>query len=315
MLDRVECPGQIRVQDPSTLAAIAAQRLEDDLDRVVAAAAGPESVGSRLEPGLPFGFQRVLHACLLHAVSDHGNPEWALLLRVPCLGNEHPLDRTGFPGLGMAVQTLRQLHPFRGGQRDLPIDARRLAASIALRDLPHADERVGAAAQHQLLQIADLLQIPVPRRLEDPLPQSPYVVLMGTPGDGVPVEDGVLRSVHVEGRHRDREAVSRHRCPTCPSVPALRRRSVKGSPGPRQLPFGPGRRPYPAGYARRPRRERPCCPGFPLPFGAPALASWTVLRPPRSWASLTVGLPGLSPDLDGVVTFRTAETRPGVGAL
>ena len=33
--------------------------------------------------------------------------------------------------------------------------------------------------------------------------------------------------------------------------------------------------------------------------------------PPGSWASLTVGLPGRRPDLDGVVTFRTAETRPG----
>jgi hypothetical protein len=52
-------------------------------------------------------------------------------------------------------------------------------------------------------------------------------------------------------------------------------------------------------------------PGFPSPFGIPALASWTVLRPPGSWASLAVGLPGQSPDPDGVFTFRTVEIRPG----
>jgi len=41
------------------------------------------------------------------------------------------------------------------------------------------------------------------------------------------------------------------------------------------------------------------------------LACWTVLRPPGSWAFLTVGLPDARPDPDGVVTFRTAEIRPG----
>jgi hypothetical protein len=50
---------------------------------------------------------------------------------------------------------------------------------------------------------------------------------------------------------------------------------------------------------------------FPAAFRLPAFACWTILRPPRSWASLTVGLPGLNPDHDGVVTFRTVETRPG----
>ena len=100
-------------------------------------------------------------------------------------------------------------------------------------------------------------------------------------------------------------------CLTCPSVPALQPWSVKGSPDPRQLPFGPGRHLYPAGYAGRPRRVRPCCPGFPSPFDAPAFASWIVLLPPRNWASLTVGLPDQRPDPDGVVTFRTVEIRPG----
>src|SRR6266699_21542 len=99
---------------------------------------------------------------------------------------------------------------------------------------------------------------------------------------------------------------------TCPSVPVPWLQSVPGSPGPRQLPFGPGMPPVSgrlcgAGHGGRGHH----CPGFPPPFGAPAFASWTVLRPPGSEAFLTVGLPGTCPDPDGVVTFRTAETRPG----
>jgi hypothetical protein len=39
----------------------------------------------------------------------------------------------------------RHLHPGLGGQRDLAIDPRRLAAFIALRRLPHADQRVAPA--------------------------------------------------------------------------------------------------------------------------------------------------------------------------
>ena len=281
MRNRVECPGQVRVQDPPALAAVAAQRLEDGLDRVVAAPARPESVRSRLEPGLPLGFQRVFHASLLRAIRDHGNAERALLLRT-CFRDEHPPDGPGFPGLGVTVQPPRQLSPVAGGQRDLPVDARRLAASVALRDLPHADQRVGQAPQHQLLQVTDLLPVLLPRRLEDPLPQPPYLVLAGAPVNGVPVENRVLRSVHFEGWHRKSECMCHHLCLTCPSVPVPWLQSVKGSPGPRQPPFGPGNaciRPVMRGG---PRRARPSCPGFPPPFGAPAFASWTVLRPPGS---------------------------------
>jgi len=41
---------------------------------------------------------------------------------------------------------------------------------VALAGLPHADQRVGSAAQQQLLQIAHLSQVACLRRLEDPLP-------------------------------------------------------------------------------------------------------------------------------------------------
>jgi hypothetical protein len=51
----VERLGQIRVQRPQPPRASALDDLIDGLDRVVAAAAGPESIGLRLEPGLPLG--------------------------------------------------------------------------------------------------------------------------------------------------------------------------------------------------------------------------------------------------------------------
>ena len=61
------------------------------------------------------------------------------------------------------------------------------------------------------------------------------------------------------------------------------------------------------------RRTRSSCPGFLAPFGSPAFASWTILLPPRTSASLTVGPPAASSRLDpgGVPTFHWHETRPG----
>jgi hypothetical protein len=61
------------------------------------------------------------------------------------------------------------------------------------------------------------------------------------------------------------------------------------------------------------RRTRPPCPSFLPPFGTPAFASWTILFPPGSSASLTAGLPAAltRPDPDGVPTFRWHEARPG----
>ncbi len=68
VIDAVERSGQIGVEYPSTLCALTAQRLEDGLDGVVAAAPRPKPIGPRFEARLPLGFQRVLHASLLHAI-------------------------------------------------------------------------------------------------------------------------------------------------------------------------------------------------------------------------------------------------------
>src|SRR5437588_58575 len=90
-------------------------------------------------------------------------------------------DRTG------PTPPPRQLRPPWVSHHDFPVDPGGLAASVPLRHLPHAEQRVAPASQHQLLQIADPFQVPVPRRLEDPLPQPPYVVLVGRPVNGLPV--------------------------------------------------------------------------------------------------------------------------------
>jgi len=79
------------------------------------------------------------------------------------------LTGSAFPDGGMVLQLLRQIHPFLGGHHDHPVDACGPAASVSLRHLPHAHERVGKAPQHQLLQLADLPEVLVLRRLEDSL--------------------------------------------------------------------------------------------------------------------------------------------------
>ena len=48
------------------------------------------------------------------------------------------------------------------GQHHLTVDARRRATGIALGHPPHADQRVGAGTEHQLLQAADPVRGPPP---------------------------------------------------------------------------------------------------------------------------------------------------------
>ena len=126
----------------------------------------------------------------------------------------HPLDRPGLSRLRPVLHPVGQLGLLRGSQRDLAVDAGRLAASVDLRDPPHADQRVGAGAEHQLLQIADLVQVPCLCRREDPLPQTPYVILGLLPVDRQPVGDSSSGPFTTA-----RPAACAVACPTCPSVP------------------------------------------------------------------------------------------------
>ena len=193
----------------------------------------------------------------------------------------------------------RHLRPVRRGQGDLAVDPGRPTPSVALGHLPHADQRVRPGPQHHLLQRPDPGPVLLPRRLEDPAPQPRYVLLVGPPVDGVPVEH-VLGSVHRVGVQ------------LAPRFARPSASAFKGSPAHVSALSGPaawtGIRPVP----RDGRLEqRPSLSRVPLPFGHrhPLLGHPV---PPGVSAPLTIGLPDPhGPDPDGVSTFRACETRPG----
>jgi len=273
----------------------------------MAATPGPEPVGARLEPRFPLRFQRVGDSGLSHPVGHHRDPQGTLF--AVRFRDEHPLDRSGLPGRRVPVASHRQRRPSRGGQRDLPVNARGLAASIVLRHPPNTVQRVRLAPQHQLLQATDPLEVPHLRRLEDPPPQPSYVFLDLFPAHvfplQVPAKVVVVWSVHrgVQLAHTFR------RC---------HRRPLKGSPGPRQHPAsGPA-------PGRSPRGIRPVIPtlpseetgacwvGFLLPFGhRHSLLGPSCSRHRRS-ASLAVGPPRPTciSDQSGIATFHMRKTRP-----
>ena len=70
--------------------------------------------------------------------------------------------------------------------------------------------------------------------------------------------------------------------------------------------------PYPVSYAGQPAEGQSLRPGFLLPFGYRHFASWVFLPPLMIWAFLAVGLPDTTsyPDIIGIITLRTSETRP-----
>lgn len=95
MVDPVERRRQFRIKDPYPLGPWALAGGIDRLDRIMAATAWSEPIGSRLEPCLPLRFQRMERDRLQRAVSDHWYPE-ALTgdghLR-PLLGRAERADR------------------------------------------------------------------------------------------------------------------------------------------------------------------------------------------------------------------------------
>src|SRR6185436_5966073 len=161
---------------------------------------------------------------------------------------------------------------------------------IALRRLPHAQQRVAPAPQHQLLQVPERAQVPLPRRREDPLTQPPYVVLVEPPIDGVPAQGIVRRSVHHEVSNLPSDTggnVLPHRftahLPTSASLSGPRH----SGPVSGQLPGN--------GYLE----EQPRSLRFPVGFRPPAFASWTSCSRqedsaiPYGWPTGTANRPGL----------------------
>ncbi len=171
-------------------------------------------------------------------------------------------------------------------------------------DLPHAHQRVRQAAQHQLLQIPDLLEISRLRSLENPLSQARYIIL-GIP----PPEIGAgsrdcppVRSPLSRRSQPPRPRRLRSWCPTCPSVrlpPTKdRQRLTRSTSAPFRVRATKG--PYPASYAGTAAGGADHVgPGFLLPFGC---RRW-LLGPSCSRTglgpSLTVGLPAIAGPVRG----------------
>ena len=267
----------------------------------MAATARPQPIRPRFEPGLPLGFQRARRQGLQRPVGDHGNPQAAPF---PArFRDEHPLDRPGPPRGRAALQPGRHVGFLPACQHDPPVDPGRLAASVDLRHPPHAHQSGRTGPEHQLLQITDPSQVPRLRRREDPLPQTPYVILGLAPIHGIPARRNVLRSVH---HHRGIQLAHRFRCP-CPS--SLSRAHLTASAPFRARAPGPvsGQLSGTASGGASHHVPVSCC------LSATGIRFSVTLFPPGSWAFLTVGLPGttLRPDPDGVSTFHTCEIRPG----
>src|SRR4051812_22569025 len=232
------------------------------------------------------------------AVGDHWNAERAAF----SIGLRHisAPDRQRIPGGDRPVHPHRHLRPILRGQRQLPVDAGSPTPSVALRHLPHADQRVRPGTQHHLLQRPDPRPVLFPRRLEDPPPQPRYVALVGPPVDGVPLRH-VLRSVHRHGVQLVLrfERPCQHRCSKAhlPTSAPLRARLPRA-----------GIRPV------MPRRSAggadEIAAGFLVAFRLPAFASWASCSrrgfplSSRSAYRATARTPA------GVSTFRTFETRP-----
>src|SRR5438045_2213462 len=63
----------------------------------------------------------------------------------------------------------------------------RSLAFVFLRYSPNANERIGVASQHELLQGPDFIPVLGLRSLEDPLPQIANMPISFTPVDALPV--------------------------------------------------------------------------------------------------------------------------------
>src|SRR5918912_236221 len=289
VVDVVERCFQVRVENPLTFRVFTLDDLIDRLDRIVTPPAWPKTIRARLEPCLPLRFQRITHPSLLGAISNHRNSEWP---EFPIrLRNENPFHRPDT--VRRILDVLHQPLLATGGQRDLPVNTGRDTASIALRHLPHTHYNVRLAAKHQLLQAADPFIVPSPRRREDPSPKPLYVLLHRAPPDRIPVEPAVLRSVHAEGRHRHRERVSRHLCPTFPSVPASRIHPLRRSTRLTSAPFR-DRAPGPVSGQLSTTTSGGTghkLPWFPVAFRRTGIRLLSRPLPLRNSASLTVGLP------------------------
>ena len=166
-------------------------------------------------------------------------------------------------------------------QRRLPVDPGRPAPSVALRDLPHADQRVRPGPQHHLLQAPDLRPVLLPRRLEDPAPQPRYVLLMDRASPPRPSRERRPRSVHRHGVQL-----------VLPFARLIAQHCFKGSPTHVSALSGPASRLVSGRLCSAIGGGPTTPPRFPVVFRPTGIRLLGILFPPRTSTLLTVGLPG-----------------------
>jgi hypothetical protein len=151
----------------------------------------PEAVAPPLKSRLPFRLQGVLHSGLLRSIPDCWNtqrPQLAIRLR-----DVHAPHWSYFGGR-FAGQCPGHSPPSVWSENLFPVNSGCATPQAHLCHSLHARERVGVRPHHELLEIADLLEVPLLRSLENPLPESPHVALYHRPVDAVPVA-GVVQSL------------------------------------------------------------------------------------------------------------------------
>ena len=268
----------------------------------MAAAAGPKSIGLRLEPRFPLGLQRV-HDPGLMAPGRESRESRAAAALPPAFGIYTRLTGIALNGSAGSLHPVGQLCLGLRGQHHLAIHARRQTTSVALGHPPHAQQRVRARPEHQLLQPANPCKVPRLRCREDPLPQPPY--FPSTRRQSIWRQSRIASSGPLTTTWSRRLA--------CPRVPGS---SIiflfTGSPD-RVSPLSrPGTRPGIRPVIRDDQLEELAIRrGFLLPFGhRHSLLGHPI--PAEEFGSPHGRPTGPTrPDLDGVTAFRTHEQRPG----
>jgi hypothetical protein len=189
--DRVECSLDVRVQHP-LLALVGARDVEDPGYGVVAGASGSETVAGRPEASFPVGLQGVLDDRLYRPITDRGDAQRSQF--AVCFRYVRPPRRSGLPRLVGAYL----VHQLASGLRRLDhehVHARGALAHVGLRHPAHAQERVGLASQHELLQRPNLAVLALLGCPEDAPSQVANGPVDLTPVYGVPVGSPSLGSV------------------------------------------------------------------------------------------------------------------------
>src|SRR4029079_19055224 len=110
MVDCVERGRQIGVQNPHPLSTRPFERGKQGTDGVGTTTTRAKPVGTRVEPGLPLGLQRVADPRLMTPIHEHWNSYWTLVAMA--LGNVHAPNRQWVPGAALAVHPHRHLGAF-----------------------------------------------------------------------------------------------------------------------------------------------------------------------------------------------------------